>query len=151
MTNKYQDGDKLDYTNSSGSTIAGGALVVISPSLVGVAHDDIPDGETGVLHIKGVFTLTKKSTDTIDYGQPVYWDATPGEITETASAGTRCGVATETKGNGVTEIKVLLNTGTPVAQAATQADSAAADVAGVVADLNALLAKLKAAGIMASA
>lgn len=36
-----------------------------------------------------------------------------------------------------------------VKQAATQANSAATDVAGVVADLNALIAKLKTAGIMA--
>ncbi|WP_331709841.1 head fiber protein [Paenibacillus riograndensis] len=36
-----------------------------------------------------------------------------------------------------------------VKQAATQANSTATDVAGVVADLNAMLAKLKAAGIMA--
>ncbi|CAI1975919.1 head fiber protein [Serratia proteamaculans] len=36
-----------------------------------------------------------------------------------------------------------------VKQAATQANSTATDAAGVVADLNALLAKLKAAGIMA--
>jgi hypothetical protein len=36
-----------------------------------------------------------------------------------------------------------------VKQAATQANSTATDVAGVVADLNALIAKLKAAGIMA--
>lgn len=37
------------------------------------------------------------------------------------------------------------------AQAAHQADSTATDVAGVVADFNSLLAKLQAAGLMASA
>lgn len=36
-----------------------------------------------------------------------------------------------------------------VKKAATQANTAASDVAGLVADFNALLAKLKAAGIMA--
>lgn len=36
-----------------------------------------------------------------------------------------------------------------VKQAATQANSSATDVAGLVTDFNALLAKLKAAGIMA--
>lgn len=36
-----------------------------------------------------------------------------------------------------------------VKQAATQANSTATDVAGLVTDVNALLAKLKAAGIMA--
>ena len=37
-----------------------------------------------------------------------------------------------------------------VLQSAAQNDSAAADVAGVVTDLNALLAKLRTAGILAS-
>lgn len=40
--------------------------------------------------------------------------------------------------------------GDGVPQAAAQADSTAADVAGLVTDFNALLAKLKAAGLMAA-
>lgn len=40
--------------------------------------------------------------------------------------------------------------GKTVTQAANQADSVATTVAGVVADMNALLAKLKAAGLMAA-
>ena len=61
------------------------------------------------------------------------------------------------------EVKELLVDGEPVGtvpaattstagivkQAATQANSTASDVAGLVTDFNALLAKLKAAGIMA--
>ncbi|WP_026561391.1 head fiber protein [Bacillus sp. J37] len=38
--------------------------------------------------------------------------------------------------------------GTPLSPAALQADSTAVDVAGLVTDFNALLAKLKAAGLM---
>lgn len=40
--------------------------------------------------------------------------------------------------------------GTPLSPATLQADSTAADVAGLVTDFNALLAKLKAAGLMKS-
>lgn len=40
--------------------------------------------------------------------------------------------------------------GTELKPAAVQADSVASTVAGAVADLNALIAKLKAAGLMAS-
>lgn len=61
------------------------------------------------------------------------------------------------------EVKELLVDGEPVGtvptattstagivkQSATQANSAASDVAGLVTDFNALLAKLKAAGLMA--
>lgn len=50
---------------------------------------------------------------------------------------------------GALEIKEDANvTGLPIA--ANQADSTAADVAGLVTDFNALLAKLIAAGLMAS-
>lgn len=40
--------------------------------------------------------------------------------------------------------------GTEIKPAAVQADSAASTIAGLVVDFNALLAKLKAAGLMAS-
>lgn len=43
---------------------------------------------------------------------------------------------------------VQLNAKLTASKAATQANSTATDVAGLVADFNALLAKLKAAGIM---
>ena len=48
---------------------------------------------------------------------------------------------------GILEIKQEASvTGLPIAE--NQADSTATDVAGLVADFNALLAKLKAAGLM---
>ena len=50
---------------------------------------------------------------------------------------------------GILEIKQEASvTGFPIAE--NQADSTATDVAGLVADFNALLAKLKAAGLMAA-
>jgi len=50
---------------------------------------------------------------------------------------------------GILEIKQEASvTGLPIAE--NQADSTATDVAGLVADFNALLAKLKAAGLMAA-
>ena len=50
---------------------------------------------------------------------------------------------------GTLEIKQEASvTGLPIAE--NQADSTATDVAGLVADFNALLAKLKAAGLMAA-
>ena len=50
-------------------------------------------------------------------------------------------------GDGVTLFSALPYT---LGQAAAQADSVAADVAGIVADHNALLAKLRAAGLLAT-
>ncbi|WP_413091831.1 head fiber protein [Terribacillus sp. 179-K 1B1 HS] len=48
----------------------------------------------------------------------------------------------------ITNLQTTLNDKLTASKAATQADSTAADVAGLVADFNALLAKLKDAGIM---
>lgn len=48
----------------------------------------------------------------------------------------------------VTNLQTTLNGKLTASKAATQADSTATDVAGLVADFNALLAKLKTAGIM---
>lgn len=48
-------------------------------------------------------------------------------------------------------VSQLVTGGTGMSQAALQANSAAADIAAMVTDFNALLAKLKAAGLMKSA
>lgn len=48
----------------------------------------------------------------------------------------------------VTNLQTTLNGKLTASKAATQANSTATDVAGLVADFNALLAKLKAAGLM---
>ncbi|MDI6617881.1 MAG: hypothetical protein QME45_04275 [Clostridiales bacterium] len=49
----------------------------------------------------------------------------------------------------ITDLAAVLNAKLTATKAATQADSTATDIAGLVADFNALLAKLKAAGLMA--
>lgn len=51
---------------------------------------------------------------------------------------------------GALDVKTLKVDGAEIAQAAAQADSTASDVAGIVSDFNALLAKLRAAGLLGS-
>lgn len=74
-----------------------------------------------------------------------------------ASADTLGGVKAGAKGAGDTvevradgEGKLYVPTYPSVPVAGNQADSAASDVAGLLADFNALLAKLKAAGLMSA-
>ena len=105
-TNYIQPGNVLDHT--PGSAIASGAVVVMS-SLVGVALKAIPSGTTGPVAVSGVFELAKLSTDTIDQGQVVYWDAGNSRITETASTHAVAGRAAAASGSGVTTCRVLLN------------------------------------------
>ena len=70
-------------------------------------------------------------------GKPATFAPTIGTTATTAKAGNY------TPPNASTSVKGLVN------QAATQTNTAATDVAGLVTDFNALLDKLKAAGIMA--
>lgn len=67
-----------------------------------------------------------------------------GTTASTAAAGNH----THTIAN-ITGLQTALDGKLTATKAATQADSAATDVAGLVTDFNALLAKLKSAGIMA--
>lgn len=71
----WQRGEAIDYTNGSGSKIDANEIVIIG-SHVGVAGSDIADGETGALHVFGVFELPKKASEAISAGADVYWDGT---------------------------------------------------------------------------
>ena len=56
--NFVQDGKNVDWLNGTGKVVSSGYLVV-QDNLVGVAHADIPDGDVGILHTVGVFSLPK--------------------------------------------------------------------------------------------
>lgn len=109
MTNRYrQPGVVIDYTNSTGSTIAGGTVVVIG-ARVGVVLKDIAAGATGSLQVKQVFVLDKKSGDTFVQGALAYWDATNKYITSTATSNTLAGYATVAAASADTSVWVALN------------------------------------------
>ncbi len=99
----------------------------------------------------GFETSQINTADAMAIGADLYWDAANKRFTESA-AGNRYAakVSVAKDANNVVEIKLAEQTPDTMKQAAAQADSTAADVAGIVADFNALLAKLRAAGIMAS-
>ena len=84
----WHRGETLDYANSSGSKISANTIVVLTAGAagrIGVIGTDIPNGETGVVHVTGVFELTKSSTNAITQGEAVYWDGTG--ITEASNDG----------------------------------------------------------------
>ena len=111
---KYcQRGEALDFTNASGSTIGANTVVVIGDR-IGVADRDIPDGELAVLHVSGVFSITKSSSNVIAMGKTVYYDGTG--ITEAADDGgspatpyPRAGYAAASADSSDTEILVKIN------------------------------------------
>lgn len=80
----YQRGESLDYTNSTSSKIAANTVIELK-GRIGVVGCDINPGETGSLHMTGVFEIAKTGTAKIDMGQSVYFDGTG--ITDAADDG----------------------------------------------------------------
>ncbi|MCG8357609.1 MAG: DUF2190 family protein [Kiloniellales bacterium] len=113
--NLIQDGTRMTYENASGSTIAGGSLVVVGNHF-GVAAADIPDGGVGALLMEGVFELPKVAAADIGQGQSVIWDVSNGAFDDnlaTPAAGDVSGAATAWAAAGVnaTVVAVKINTG----------------------------------------
>ena len=89
MKNYIQEGNVIEYTNSTDSKIDSSALVVIG-KFAGVAVADIPAGATGSVAINGVFDLTKKtSTDTMAVGDAIGYDS--GVVKVAGSVGVTIG------------------------------------------------------------
>ncbi|WP_342440014.1 head fiber protein [Paenibacillus sp. FSL L8-0436] len=155
-------GDKLEkdaaVSSFSAKTVNADSEWTNQISVVSVI--DAPAPEAGSVPWSGVTdkpanfpTNAASITDASTVGRNVLKAADP------AAARTAMGAGTSSLTLGTTSATAKAGDYTPpnagaavrgiVLQAATQANSAAIDVAGLVADHNALLAKLKAAGIMA--
>ena len=78
-----QRGEALDYTNATDELIPAGAIVVVGDR-IGVTGCPIPAGNTGTLHMVGVFEIAKTGTAAIEMGKTVYFDGTG--ITDAAEA-----------------------------------------------------------------
>lgn len=109
----WQRGEVIDYKNGTSAKIEANQIVAFGEH-VGVAGAPIEIGETGSLHVFGVFEMPKTSENAISVGATVYFD---GEgITEAADDGGSdekvayicAGYATEAAAAADTTIKVKL-------------------------------------------
>ena len=107
-----QRGEVLDYVNAGETAIDAGEIVTIG-ARIGVAGAPIAPGETGAIHVSGVWTMPKTGTAAVDMGQTVYWDGTgvtdeadDGETEPTAFAA--IGYAAADAAADATEITVKL-------------------------------------------
>lgn len=83
MSAKYwQRGEVIDYTAEE--ALKSGDVVDLT-TRVGVAGTDIAAGETGAVHVVGVFEMPKAS-GAVTVGQALYWDKAAGNITTTAGS-----------------------------------------------------------------
>jgi len=117
MKNYVQEGERITYTNGSGSTISAGAVVVIG-NMLAVACGDITAGASGECATCGVYTVPKVSGAVIAQGESLTWDVSAGAFDDNAATpatGDITGAAAlawEAKGAGTTTIKVRF-TGAP--------------------------------------
>lgn len=88
-----QRGESLDYTNGSDSKIEAGSVINLT-TRIGVAGTEIKSGETGSVHVVGIFKMDKASSEAITIGTAVYYDTTNKYITATASSNVPAGYAT---------------------------------------------------------
>ena len=101
-----QRGEAMDFVNGSDAKIEANQIVTFG-NRVGVAGTPIEIGETGSLHVFGVFEMPKKADEEIAAGAAAYYDPDAEAITATAGDIT-AGYATEAAAAADTTVKVKL-------------------------------------------
>lgn len=111
---KYQPGDTMTWTNSTGTDVVSGQVVVVG-TILAVALVDIGNGASGtVLYKNAVATCPKVSAAVIAQGETLTWDVSVGAFDDSAATpatGDVTGnvVAHAAAGNGDTTVEVVLN------------------------------------------
>lgn len=100
MLNFIQKGDVVTVT--APAAVSSGDFVVVG-ALAGVAATDAAQDAEVEIALKGVFELPVSG---LSQGDVVYWDATPGVLTGTATDNTRIGVAIADSANGLTRVRL---------------------------------------------
>ena len=107
-TNFIEKGEVLNYT-AANKPIASGDVVIIG-NIAGIAKTDIAVGETGAVHINGVYSLAK-SNEAITQGVKVYWSSKNNNVTITKLDNIPIGVAANNTISSESRVHVLLNIG----------------------------------------
>jgi predicted RecA/RadA family phage recombinase len=168
MRNGYQEGKTLDFKNTSGTDIESGAVVPLGGRIY-IATGKIVAGGKGTLLSEEVVLLDKVADTEFSQGDRLYFDTVENELTKTQKS-VFAGIAAYDAASAATQAYVKIGIGTPQAAAipalgATAAlvgvdgvGANAAPLAGTEARLDAIEAKvdaviaaLKAPGLMATA
>ena len=104
MATFVSDGRYVDYTPST--AVAAGA-VVVQGDLVAVAIRSIPANVKGALCVAGVVSFPK-ATGAITAGTSLYWDATNGVATSTATSNKLIGKSVAAAASADATVEVLL-------------------------------------------
>ncbi len=82
---------------------------VLVGGLFGVANSGAAIGADVTISTVGVYDLPKTSTDAMTVGAAVYWDASQGDLTVTATDNTAIGHAVKAAGNPSASVRVRLS------------------------------------------
>lgn len=107
----WQRGETLDYTNATEATIIAGSVIALGDH-IGIAGTTIAAGETGSVHMTGVFKFPKTAAGAIAQGTAVYWDGDGIDSSAPSDEGaitSAIGYAAEESAAGATVIAVKLN------------------------------------------
>lgn len=112
MKNNVAKGERITWTNGTGSAVVSGQLVRVGV-LLAIASTNIAIGATGELEIGEVYTVPKKSSDTITQGQALAYDQSSANVTNTLGAPatgdlTGVAIAFEAAAAATTTVKVWL-------------------------------------------
>lgn len=92
----HKEGDWLDYTNASGDTITAGTPVAVA-GRVGLLFNDLADGETAAVRVKGLVKIRKITGAMATPGTAIYFDDDGNPLNGTAGSG----AATATAGSNL--------------------------------------------------
>jgi predicted RecA/RadA family phage recombinase len=108
MKNFVQPGHTITLAAASAVTSGSGVLV---GSIFGIAAHDAASGEQVEVTTTGVYDLGKAGSQPWAVGDRIYWDATTGLATTTATDNTLIGTALAVVGSGAGELtgRVRLN------------------------------------------
>lgn len=71
----WQRAESLDYFNN-GNTVIEADTIIDLGTRIAVAGTDINPGETGSVHVTGLYKIAKTGTEAIAMGAAVYFDGT---------------------------------------------------------------------------
>ena len=104
-----QKGDTIEYANASGGKIEYLQVVVLANG-IGLAAADIENGESGSLHLEGVFELPAVDDAAFAVGDTVYWLASStNKVTKVQDSNKVAGVVMAIKGEAGTSAIVKIN------------------------------------------
>lgn len=86
-TERYKEDGRVAYTNSTGSTIKAGTPIQLHGYKVGIAVNDIANGDTDELDTEGRFRAWGVGSQAWTAGTVVGWDADGSPLNGTASSG----------------------------------------------------------------